>query len=208
MAKPMQASAAARLPSADEDALVEQARAGDRGAFSRLVTRYQDRILNTCWRVCGNLEDAQDLTQEAFLQAMEKIESFQQRASFYTWLFRIAVNLSLSHRRRSARTPKLSLHDDDGRWTGDQPGGRVAGRGPMEADDPPSRLSALETQQIVLDGLEKLDDEHRTVVVLKDIEGFDYQQIGQILELPLGTVKSRLHRARLALRDHLKPILA
>jgi RNA polymerase sigma-70 factor (ECF subfamily) len=208
MAKPMLASAAARLPSADEDALVEQARAGDRGAFSRLVTRYQDRILNTCWRVCGNLEDAQDLTQEAFLQAMEKIESFQQRASFYTWVFRIAVNLSISHRRRAARTPKLSLHDEDGRWTGDQPGGRLPGRASDEPDDPPARLSARETQEIVLDGLEKLDDEHRTVIVLKDIEGFDYQQIGEILELPLGTVKSRLHRARLALRDHLKPILA
>jgi len=201
------ASAALGGTRIDEAVLIEQARSGDMSAFSRLVGRYQDRILNTCWRICGNLEDARDFTQETLLHAMTRLRSFQHRSQFYTWLFRIAVNLALSHRRKAANRPRLALHSGDGDCLGDQPGSRLPGRVAHEPDDPASRVSARELQQRVLQELDRLDEQHRAIVVLRDIEGFDYHQIGQILELPPGTVKSRLHRARMELRERLAPLL-
>ncbi|MBP7934011.1 MAG: sigma-70 family RNA polymerase sigma factor [Phycisphaerae bacterium] len=206
MAKDSTLPAAAGL-SVDETALVEQARAGDMGAFSRLVGKYQERIVNTCWRVCGNKDDAEDLAQEAILKALEAIGSFQQRAAFYTWLFRIAVNVSIAHRRRAARAPKLALHAGDGEWGGDYQAARLVGHASREVTDPPARLSARETERKLAEGLEQLDDDHRAVIVLRDIEGLDYRQIGEILDLPAGTVRSRIHRARLELKEYLRPLV-
>jgi len=200
--------AASTAISVDEAILVEQAQSGDMSAFGRLVTKYQDRVLNTCWRICGNIEDARDLTQEAFLHALESIGSFRHGSGFYTWLFRIAVNLSISHRRKAARAVKLSLHGPDGPWTGDHQAGRLVGRVSSDPDDPPAKLSAREAERLVLEGLDQLDDDYRTVIVLRDLESFDYQQIAEILDAPLGTVKSRLHRARMELRSRLEPILS
>ena len=201
------ASAAVATPSLDDEALVEQARGGDMGAFSRLVTRYQDRVVNTCWRICGNAEDAQDLAQEAFLHALQAIGSFQRRSRFYTWLFRIAVNVSITHRRNRSKGVMLSLHGHDGEWRGDHQAAKLVGRVSSEAEDPPTRLSAQETERRLLQGLEQLDDDHRAIVVLRDIEGMDYQQIAEILDVAVGTVKSRLHRARMELRERLKPFV-
>ena len=107
-------------PIALEDAmLVRQVQDGDMGAFSRLVAKYQDRVVNLCWRVCGNPEDAQDLAQETFLHALEKIGLYRFEAAFYTWLFRIAVNQALSHRRKGRRVT-LSLHGGEGRCRPDR----------------------------------------------------------------------------------------
>jgi len=191
-----------------EDALlVRQAQDGDVGAFGRLVSRYQDRVVNICWRICGNLEDAQDLAQETFLHALEKIASYRFEAGFYTWLFRIAVNLALSHRRK-ARRVTLSLHNGDGKWMGElQKDGRT-GRESAAADEPLSRLAARELQGRVVEGLDRLEDDYRAIIVLRDIESLDYQQIAEVLDINLGTVKSRLHRARLALRDELRETTA
>lgn len=186
--------------SAEDAVLVEQARNGDMTAFSHLVNRYQDRVVNTCWRMCGCLDDAQDIAQEAFLNALQSIGSFRGKSGFYTWLFRIAVNLSLSHRRKRARRPTLSLHTGED----DPMQGDAAARLATVDDDPSARLHARETQRLVADALEELDDDHRAVLVLRDIEGFDYAGIAEVLELPVGTVKSRLARGRLALRERLK----
>jgi RNA polymerase sigma-70 factor (ECF subfamily) len=201
----MFSSAAVGLVSAEDGTLVEQACAGDMAAFARLVSRYQDRVLNTCWRMCGRIEDAEDLTQETFLHALEAIGSFRGRSQFYTWLYRIAVNLAISHRRKQARSIKLSLHGHDGQWIGDQAEALI-GRVSSEPQDPPGRLSAREIQQRLLQGLDELDDDHRAVVVLRDIEGLDYADIAEILELPVGTVKSRIHRGRMELRRYLQPL--
>jgi|GEM_PF-505274 len=192
----------------EETRLAGQARAGDMVAFGRLVAEYQDRVLNACWRITGHLEDAQDLTQEAFLQALEKIGTFQQKAHFYTWLFRIAVNLSISHRRKAARRVKLSLHGHDGQRSEDHQAAKLVARVSDESQEPPARLSARETEQRVLDGLAQLDEDQRAVIVLRDIESFDYHQMAEILEISVGTVKSRLHRARMALRGKLKPMVS
>ena len=208
MAKQTLVSAQAGAMTVDDALLVEQVRAGDMSGFSRLVARYQDRIVNTCWRICGNRDDAQDLAQEACLHALEAIGSFQQRAGFYTWLFRIAVNLALSHRRKSARVVKLSLHGSDGHLRSEYQAARLVGRVTREGDDPAARLMSRETARLVAEGIEQLDDESRAVIVLRDIEGFDYQQIAEMLDLPLGTVKSRLYRARMELRQRLGPVLS
>jgi len=198
-------SASAVVPplSLEDEALAQQARSGDMAAFGRLVSRYQDRVLNTCWRIAGRREDAEDLAQETFLHALQAIASYQARSRFYTWLYRIAVNLALSHRRRQARAVHLSLHNRDGQCIGEQ-AATLMGRISADDQDPPAKLSARETQQRLVQGLAELDDEPRTVVVLRDIEGLDYAQIAEILDLPVGTVKSRLHRARMELRRCLK----
>lgn len=196
--------AATASPIALEDAVVvRQVQDGDIGAFTRLVSKYQDRVLNVCWRVCGNLDDAQDLAQEAFLHALEKIGLYRFQASFYTWLFRIAVNLALSHRRKNRRAV-LSLHDGTGEWADARLADRRFKRAADEDAGPLGRLSARELQDRVLQGLNALDDDYRAVIVLRDIESFDYQEIAEVLEISIGTVKSRLHRARMALREKVK----
>jgi len=192
----------------EDAALVQRTQRGDMAAFGQLVSKYQDKVFNTCWRICGNLEDARDLTQEAFLRALESMGSFQRKAGFYTWVFRIAVNLAISHRRSRKRSAHVSLDSAEGSSSGTQAQALVARiADPSDsAPDGPMRLS--ETQQLVLEALNRLDDEHRAVVVLRDIEAFDYREIAEILDLPTGTVKSRLHRARMALREYLRPLVA
>lgn len=205
MSKPATVTSGAAFP--DEAALVEQARSGDMAALSRLVSRYQDRIVNTCYRLCGNVDDAQELAQDAFLQATRHIGGFEQRAHFYTWLFRIAVNLSLSHRRKRGRAPRLTIHAGEAEDLAMHDHDGWSGRRSEDAMEPAARLSARETHTRVMAELEQLEDDYRTVVVLRDIEGFDYQQIADILEVAVGTVKSRLHRARMQLRERLKGVV-
>ena len=177
--------------------LVARIIAGDGAAFSALVERYQDRLYNAVYRLVGSAEDARDLLQDTFVKAYENLGTFRGGSSLYTWLFRIAVNTSLSHRRKRKWLQVGSGGD------GDDP----APAPDAAAQDPSDRLVAAETEALVQQALDSLDDDHRTVVVLRDIQHCDYHEIAEILEVPTGTVKSRLHRARLTLRDRLKPLL-
>ncbi len=179
--------------------LVEQVCAGQTSAYARLVTKYQDRVFNTCWRICGNLEDARDLTQDAFLKALESIAGFRRQSSFYTWVFRVAVNLSLSHLRKTKRRRTVSLDDEPG-FRETQADALTARVRLAAVDDACDTAAAGETHGRLLNALQELDDEFRAVVVLRDMEGLDYGEISEILDVPRGTVKSRLHRARMALR--------
>lgn len=175
--------------------LVERARGGVPSAFAQLVSRYQDRIYNTCYRMCHNDADALDLTQATFLRALESLDGFRGKAGFYTWIFRIAVNLVISHRRKNARRRTISLDVE----TGD-----ARAPGPRLADDRMDnslRIERGETRERIAWALQQLEDEFRAAVVLKDIEGLDYASIAQILSVPIGTAKSRIHRARMMLRD-------
>lgn len=182
------------LPVGDH-VLVEQVKAGQTQSYGELVRRYQDRIFNTCWRICGHVEDARDLTQEAFLKAYESLDGYRQESGFYTWIFRVATNLAISHRRSSGRKRALLDGQADRARSQAEALLRRVEQG-VEAGETPNDMSARAAAM-----LQMLDDEQRAVVVLRDIEGFDYQQIGEILGLPTGTVKSRLHRARMALRE-------
>ncbi len=170
----------------DDERLIEACLAGEKEAFGSLVQRYQDRLYPTVFRISGCAEDAQDLLQDAFLRAFEKLDRFRGGSSFYTWLYRIAVNLALSgRRRRHPPTPRLAIDPaDDSSLT-----------------DPAMPAERAEREAIVQKALNALAPDHRAVVVLKDLEGLRYEQIAAILDVPIGTVRSRLHRARGELRD-------
>lgn len=173
--------------------LVERIRTGDPSAFDHLVARYQDRVYNLCYRLCPNHADAADLTQTAFLKALESLSRFEARANFFTWLYRIAANEALSLRRQRRRRPTVSLDsgDDEGRAPD-----RLADESTPSADrlDQGAMIKRLEA------ALEQLDDEFRVAVVLRDIEDMDYSEIAEVLGVPVGTVKSRIHRGRMMLR--------
>ena len=181
--------------------MVGQVVAGNGGAFGTIVQRYQDRLYNAIYRLVGSADDARDLLQDTFVKAYENLGTFRGGSSLYTWLFRIAVNTSLSHRR------KRKWLQVGAPGPGEDGANPVAAVPDASAADPADGLVAAEVEAGVQQALESLDDEHRTVVVLRDLQHCDYHEIAEILEVPTGTVKSRLHRARLMLREKLKPLL-
>ncbi len=184
-----------------EDAeLIERVKTGETQAFSELVLKYQDRIYNTCLRICGHPQDAQDLTQDAFIKAFEKLQSFRHESAFTTWLFRIAMNLAISHLRGAKRRPLQSLNESfEASHT--QADELIRRTGKSKTQSPDETALKTELQQSVVTALYSLDEDHRAVVVLRDIEGFSYDEISHILDIPTGTVKSRLYRGRMMLRD-------
>jgi len=188
-------------PPADADgdaALVSAAQAGDASAFAALVSRYEDRVFNTCYRMCHHHADALDLTQTAFLKAFEALPNFKSDSRFYTWIYRIAVNLTISKRRAARSRAALSLdrRRPDGR--------RIEVRDRRRDSAPERNTQRRELRGRLQNALQALDEEFRAAVVLKDIEGFDYAAIAEILEVPPGTVKSRIHRGRMMLRKLLR----
>jgi RNA polymerase sigma-70 factor (ECF subfamily) len=185
---------------ADEE-LVRKAALGSVGAFDVLVVRYQDRVYNVLARMCGSPDEAEDLAQETFLKAYRALGAFRQGSKFYTWLFRIAVNLAVSHRRRSGRMRILPLSD----CSEGQPSNAATPAEPAGKRNPAPDSAAIsaETAKRVAAELDALDEEFRVVLILRDIEDMDYAQIASVLDLPVGTVKSRLHRARCILKERL-----
>lgn len=180
----------------DDAKLIARSLAGEPAAFGQLVVRYQDRLYNALVRVLGSAEDARDVAQDAFVQAFLKLDTFRGTAAFYTWLYRIAFNLAMSHARRSRPTRSLDAAKDG---CGNEP---VDGQPTPEAE-----LVGEERVKLVHRALGELSAEYRQIIVLRELEGCRYEQIAEILELPIGTVRSRLFRARLALRDQLAPAM-
>ncbi len=180
----------------DDSQLIAETLAGNTGAFGQLVCKYQDRLYNTVFHVAGGTEDARDIVQEAFVQAFLKLSTFQQASAFYTWLYRIAFNVAASHRRR--KRPTVSV-DHVREMTGQEPADVHPG--------PEQRMEQAERCRQVEEAIATLSEEHRMVLVLREIDGCCYETIAEILDLPIGTVRSRLHRARLQLREQLKEVL-
>jgi RNA polymerase sigma-70 factor, ECF subfamily len=180
----------------DDAQLIDQALAGHSEAFGQLVLKYQDRLYNTVFHVVGHAEDARDVVQEALVQAFLKLDSFKHRSAFYTWLYRIAFNAAITQRRR--RRPAASV--DQIRETSNMEP-VDCGEGPGES------LERREQCGRVREAIARLAEEHRAVLVLREIEGCDYESIAEILDLPIGTVRSRLHRARLQLKEELAEML-
>jgi RNA polymerase sigma-70 factor (ECF subfamily) len=204
-------SGQARTIAFEDTALVERVRGGDMEAYGLLVAKYQDRIYNMIYRMCGRAADAEELAQETFLRALERIDQFRGRSKLYTWLFRIAANLTLSHRRRGARVRFHTLNPPgaDGDDSGDSYADTItAETSRRRIQGPEAAAMSRETQSRVTAALSELDDEFRLVVVLRDVEDMDYAQISEVLDLPPGTVKSRLHRARLILREKLADLVS
>ncbi len=178
---------------ADDRKLIDECLQGRTAAFGELVRRYQDRLFNVVYRLVDNAYDAQDVVQEAFIHAYQSLDRFMGDAQFYTWLYRIAVNAAISHRRR--RRVVLSLHrGGDGDDSHEPPD-------PSVFNQPGHALELAEQERRIQNCLNQLSADHRAVLVLRDMEGEPYEAIASILGVPIGTVRSRLHRARLELRD-------
>lgn len=182
--------------STDDQLLINRCRAGESAAFGLLVDRYQNRLLRTLVPLLGSVHDALDAAQDAFVLAYQKLDSFRGDSAFYSWLFRIAYNASMTSRRKRGRLPRRSL-DERQETTGDEP---TDGR---PASDPADRLLSEERQQLVRAALAELDEEFRDPLVLRELEGLSYEEIAEVLDCPLGTIRSRIHRGRIELKAKL-----
>jgi RNA polymerase sigma-70 factor (ECF subfamily) len=180
----------------DDAQLVQATLGGEKQAFGVLVQRYQDRLFNTLLRFTGSRHDASDLVQDAFIQALVKLDTFRGDSRFYTWLYRIAMNLSLSQRRKRRPVASVDVAKE------------CAGEEPMDQQQGPQQeLLQVERAQLVQEALLRVGDEHRQILVLREMEGCSYDQMGEILSLPVGTVRSRLFRARMQLKQQLQELL-
>ncbi|MEW5762937.1 MAG: sigma-70 family RNA polymerase sigma factor [Bacillota bacterium] len=174
--------------------LIRRAQKGDTGAFAELVTLYQHKVYTLCYHLAGNHADAEDLAQDVFMRAFGAIEGFRNEADFGTWLHRIAVNVWLNSRRRQPQA--VSLDNPVVTDEGEIPRALAA------ADPPPEQvLEALELRLQVRRALAELPPEYRAVLVLREMYGYTYEEIGRFLACNVGTVRSRLNRARRALRE-------
>jgi RNA polymerase sigma-70 factor (ECF subfamily) len=185
---------------AEEQALFGRARLGDTAAYGELARRLQGRLYNGVLRLMGDRDEAAEIVQEALLKGLQKMATHRGESGPYTWLFRIAMNLGLSRLRQVRRRRTFTLGAAAYRGDG------VAGRAD-EAEGPGAALDRRDRDAFVLAALGRIDAEHRALIVMRDLEGFDYQQMAALMEVPLGTLKSRLFRARAALRAELEPLL-
>jgi len=182
--------------SADDHQLIAECLQGDPTAFGVLVRRHQDRLFHTVYRMVGNAEDAQDVVQEAFLNAYQSLDGFKGDSLFFTWLYRIAVNTAISFKRKQ----RLILSLDVGR-NGDH---AIDPHDPSDMSRPGHALEQVEQERRIQLALSRLSPEHRAVLIMKDMEGQKYEVMADVLQVPIGTIRSRLHRARLELRDLLE----
>lgn len=170
--------------------LLRRAQAGDRAAFGQFVVATQDRLYTVLVRLVGDRDEARELAQESYLRALSHLDSFRHSAAPYTWLYRIAVNLAVTRLRKVRRQRTFTLPD-------------AGGDRASAADRPDQVMERRERDRQVVAALGRLDAEFRAILVMRDVDGLDYKDISDVLELPLGTVKSRIFRARLALREEL-----
>ena len=185
------------------DLLVEAFREGKPGAFDAIVRTHQDRVYAFCLRMLADREDALDVAQEVFLSAYRNLAGFRGEASLSTWLLRIAANRSLNRIRQRATRAAREVMSIEPQEVGDspfQPPGR-------EEDRPDRMMESRETRKILEAAIANLDEDSRMLVLLSDVEGFSYEELSEAVGIPLGTVKSRLHRARMALRKMLAPVV-
>jgi RNA polymerase sigma-70 factor (ECF subfamily) len=181
----------------EEKRLVTLCKKGDLNAYDQLMQRYEKKVYALCFRMAGNPHDAADLAQEAFLKAFRALPSFKEQSQFSTWLYRIATNTCLDDRRKQAKRPQLvsmdkPLETDEGQLTL-----TLADNGP----DPLASTLGSELQEEIQALLDKLPFEQKLILVMRDLEGYSYEEIGTILDVNMGTVKSRLNRARARFRD-------
>ncbi len=177
--------------------LVQQCQAGDMSAFQELVARYQQKVLMVILGLLRNREDALEVSQETFLRAYRKINSFKGGSSFYTWLYRIAVNMAIDAQRRIKRNPLDLRESMDG----------ILEERDEVAKDPFVDVHDKQLRAKLTQAINELSPEHRSVIVLRTLEGLSYKDIGEILGCSDGTVMSRLHYARKKLQEKLRDFL-
>jgi RNA polymerase sigma-70 factor (ECF subfamily) len=186
----------------DEEVLVQRSRRGDLEAYDELVRRYQERIYATLYHMTSNHEDANDLAQESFIKAFQALKSFKGGSSFYTWLYRIAVNKTINFLKQRKNRIHVSLNDLD--LNAEHDPDLVA----LISDKTPRREAGLtELQEKLNAALLKLSEPHRLVVVLHDVQGLSHDEIAKIMDCNIGTVRSRLFYARQQLQGYLSDYL-
>ncbi len=183
----------------DEAALIQAAQSGDVNAYNTLVLRYQEQAFNVAYRIMGDSDSAADATQEAFISAFRAIHRFRG-GSFRAWLLRIVTNACYDELRRRKRRPSASLEALYVEDASPEPQGSLA----SHTEHPENYVQRMELQAAIMNCLQALSEDQRVIAVLSDIEGFSYEEIARIVGVALGTVKSRLSRARSSLRDCLQ----
>lgn len=186
-----------------EDKLIKKAQQGDSEAFEKLIVKYENRIYAIAFKVFKNETDAYDVSQEICIKIYRKLEQFRFDSAFSTWLHRISMNTAIDeYRKQKRKHQRESSYDEPVEY-----GESLIGRQLKDTSDTPEEaLIRKERIQSVWDGLEQLKEEQRQIIVMKDLEGKSYQEIGEILDIGLGTVKSRLARARIALKKVLEEL--
>lgn len=186
----------------DERTLVARAQEGDLAAYDDLVQRYQERIYSTLYHMTANHEDANDLAQEAFIKAFRALKSFKGDSSFFTWVYRIAVNKTINFLKQRKKRTQVSLNDFD--FNAENDPGLVQ----LVSEHTPRReLNLAELQARLNEALQRLSESHRLVVTLHDIQGLSHEEISKIMDCNTGTVRSRLFYARQQLQAHLSDYL-
>jgi RNA polymerase sigma-70 factor, ECF subfamily len=179
---------------------IKQVIKGDQNAYGEIVEVYKDKVFQLCYRMLGNRHEAEDIAQEAFIRAYININSFNQNLKFSTWLYRIATNLCIDRIRK--KKPDYFL---DAEVPGTE-GLTMYSQVPSETPLPEDEVESIELQDAIQKEISKLPDKYRSVIVLKYIEELSLNEISEILDLPLGTVKTRIHRGREALRKQLRHV--
>ena len=190
------------LSAADERALVKRAQGGDLAAYDELVRRYQERVYATVYHMTSNHEDAHDLAQEAFIKAFRALPTFKGDSSFFTWVYRIAVNKTINFLKQRGKRAEMSLNDLD--LSAENDPDLVA----LVSEKTPRRdLNLVELQARLNEAMQKLSETHRLVVTLHDIQGLSHEEISKIMDCNTGTVRSRLFYARQQLQGYLSEFL-
>lgn len=179
---------------------IKQVKKGDQNAFAEIVELFKDKVYQLCYRMVGNAHDAEDIAQEAFIRAYVNINSYDTNRKFSTWLYRIATNLSIDRLRK--RKPDYFL---DAEIEGTE-GLTMYSQIPSDELQPDEMVESLEFQEWIQQEINELPVMYRSVIVLKYIEELSLKEIGDILDLPIGTVKTRIHRGREALRKRLRDV--
>lgn len=177
----------------DDQGLIAASLQGDTTAFGELVQRYQERLYHAVYRMLDNPDDALDVVQDAFLNAYQCLHGFKGDAQFFTWLYRIAMNSAISHKRKQRVVLSIDMARRNGEASAEPPD-------PSEDTRPGHSLERAEQERRIHRALSRLSPEHRSVLVMKDMEGQKYEEMAELLQVPIGTIRSRLHRARLELR--------